>query len=99
MACRYGGEEFAVLLPALDLYEAVEAVERVRTALSEVTGRGDAPAVTASFGIAQASDADSSDDLVQRADRAMFAAKTSGRDRLCLDGHSTPVATTLASLG
>jgi diguanylate cyclase (GGDEF)-like protein len=98
-ACRYGGEEFAVLLPGVDVYEAVEAVERVRTALSEVTGRGDAPTVTASFGIAQANDADGTDDLVQRADQAMFAAKAAGRDRICLDGHATPVASALAAFG
>ncbi len=38
------------------------------------------------------------DDLVQRADRALFAAKAAGRDRICLDGHATPVATTLTAL-
>ncbi|HEY8217922.1 MAG TPA: sensor domain-containing diguanylate cyclase [Acidimicrobiia bacterium] len=99
LACRYGGEEFALVLPAADLYEAVEAVERIRETLADITGRGDAPGFTASFGIAQASDADGSDDLVQRADRALFQAKEAGRDRICLDGHATPVATTLAALG
>ena len=99
MACRYGGEEFALVLPDADLYEAVEAVQRIRESLAEVTGRGDTPAFTASFGIAQASDADGTDDLVQRADGALFVAKEAGRDRICLDGHSTPVATTLATVG
>jgi diguanylate cyclase (GGDEF)-like protein len=98
MACRYGGEEFALVLPAADLYEAVEAVERIRESLAEVAGRGDTPTFTASFGIAQASNADSADDLVQRADRALFVAKEAGRDRICLDGHATPVATTLAAI-
>jgi diguanylate cyclase (GGDEF)-like protein len=99
MACRYGGEEFALVLPSADLYEAVEAVERIREALAGVTGRGDAPIFTASFGIAQASNAENADDLVQRADRALFDAKDAGRDRICLDGHTTPVATSLAALG
>jgi diguanylate cyclase (GGDEF)-like protein len=98
MACRYGGEEFALVLPAADLYEAVEAIERIRESLAEMTGRGDTPTFTASFGIAQASNADGADDLVQRADRALFVAKEAGRDRICLDGHATPVATTLASI-
>jgi diguanylate cyclase (GGDEF)-like protein len=99
MACRYGGEEFALVLPSADLHEAVEAVERIREALAGVTGRGDAPIFTASFGIAQASNAENADDLVQRADRALFDAKDAGRDRICLDGHTTPVATSLAALG
>jgi PleD family two-component response regulator len=87
------------VLPAADLHEAVEAVERVRAALAEVTGRGDTPTFTASFGLARASDSLGIDDLVQRADRALFAAKDAGRDRICLDGHTTPVATTIAALG
>jgi len=99
LACRYGGEEFAIVLPGVDVHEAVDAVERVRAALSDVTGRGDTPTFTASFGIAQAADAEGLDDLLQRADRALFAAKDAGRDRICLDGHSTPVATTLAAFG
>ena len=61
--------------------------------LAATAGRGDAPTFTASFGIAHSSDADDLDDLVQRADRALFAAKAAGRDRICLDGHATPVAT------
>ncbi len=99
MGCRYGGEEFALVLPSADLYEAVEAVERIRTALADVTGHGDTPTFTASFGIAQSSDANGAEDLVQRADRALFAAKDAGRDRICLDGHTTPMATTLTALG
>jgi diguanylate cyclase (GGDEF)-like protein len=99
MACRYGGEEFAIVLPGVDLYEAIDVTERIRQALAEATGRGDAPAFTASFGIAQASESDGIDDMVQRADRALFLAKDAGRDRICLDGHVTPVASTLAALG
>jgi diguanylate cyclase (GGDEF)-like protein len=99
MACRYGGEEFAIILPGVDLYEAIDVTERIRQALAEATGRGDAPVFTASFGIAQASESDGIDDMVQRADRALFLAKDAGRDRICLDGHTTPVASTLAALG
>ncbi len=69
------------------------SIERIRSALAATTGRGDAPTFTASFGIAHSSDADDLEDLVQRADRALFAAKAAGRDRICLDGHATPVAT------
>jgi diguanylate cyclase (GGDEF)-like protein len=87
------------VLPGVDAHDAVDASERIRRALAATTGRGDAPAFTASFGVAYSSDADDLEDLVQRADRAMFAAKTAGRDRICLDGHSTPVSSGLTALG
>lgn len=99
LACRYGGEEFAILLPNADVHEAVDAMQRVREGLAQVTRRGDAPGFTSSFGIAHSNDAENIADLVQRADAAVFAAKDAGRDRICLDGHTMPVApTTLAAL-
>ena len=79
--------------------DEVQVNGRVREALAQVTRRGDAPAFTSSFGIAHSSDAADFNDLVQRADAAVFAAKDAGRDGICLDGHSMPVApTTLAAL-
>jgi diguanylate cyclase (GGDEF)-like protein len=98
-ACRYGGEEFAIVLPGIDVHGAVEVTERIRHALATTSGRGDAPAFTASFGIAHSTDASDLDDLVQRADRAMFSAKAAGRDRICLDGHATPVVSGLSAIG
>jgi len=97
LACRYGGEEFAIVLPRVGVHEAVEVVERIREALASNTSRGDAPAFTCSFGIAHSSDASNFEDLVQRADTALFAAKDAGRDRICLDGHAAPIATTLTA--
>ncbi len=99
LACRYGGEEFAVLLPATDTADAIEIAQRIRGALAGAVARGDAPTFTASFGIASSTEASDLEDLVQRADRAMFAAKQAGRDRICLDGHATPIAPTLAAIG
>ncbi|HSO97277.1 MAG TPA: GGDEF domain-containing protein [Acidimicrobiia bacterium] len=98
LACRYGGEEFAVVLPRADAHEAIEAMGRVRERLMHATSRGDTPTFTASFGVAHSSDAADLDDLVQRADRALFAAKDAGRDRICLDGHDIPIARTLTAL-
>ncbi|MEX2269522.1 MAG: sensor domain-containing diguanylate cyclase [Acidimicrobiia bacterium] len=98
LACRYGGEEFAIVLPGLDVPEAVEVVERVRDALAKSTGGGGAASFTCSFGIAHSADASDFEDLVQRADKALFAAKNAGRDRICLDGHSAPIAPTLTAL-
>jgi diguanylate cyclase (GGDEF)-like protein len=98
VACRYGGEEFAVLLPKTDAGNAVDIVQRIRSRLAQGVAHGDAPTFSASFGIAHSSDAADLEDLVVRADRAMFAAKAAGRDRVCLDGHDTPVAATLAAI-
>jgi diguanylate cyclase (GGDEF)-like protein len=100
LACRYGGEEFAIVLPNAESTDAVEVVERIRQGLARATGRGDTPVFTVSFGIAHSRDAFGDlKEVVERADRALFAAKGAGRDRTCLDGHTTPVVTTLTALG
>jgi diguanylate cyclase (GGDEF)-like protein len=96
-ACRYGGEEFVVLLPRAEVYEAIEVADRIRERLGEASGRGDVPRFTASFGIAHSSDAADLEDLVRRADGALFAAKHAGRDRICIDGHETSVADNLTA--
>jgi PleD family two-component response regulator len=71
---------------------------RVREALVQLAARGDAPAFTASFGVSHSGDATDLEDLVQRADAALFAAKDAGRDRICLDGHDMPLAPRLTAL-
>ncbi len=98
LACRYGGEEFAILLPGTDALDTLEVIERIRRALLQAVSRGDAPAFTASFGVAHSSDAADLEDLALRADRAMFAAKQAGRDRICLDGHAEAVVPSLTAL-
>jgi diguanylate cyclase (GGDEF)-like protein len=98
LTCRYGGEEFVVLLPGIQTHEAIEAMERVREELARATSRGDVPSFTASFGIAHISDADDFEDLLVRADRALFAAKDAGRDCICIDGHSIAVAPNLTAI-
>ncbi len=92
LACRYGGEEFAIVLPGSDVQSAIEIIERIRDAVVIATGRGAAPTFTASFGIAHSSESSDLEDLVHRADKALFAAKDGGRDCMCIDGHATPVA-------
>ena len=98
LACRYGGEEFVVLLPGTETAEAIEAMQRVRAQLRRVGRAGGVPAITASFGVAHSDDADDLDDLVQRADRALFAAKDAGRDSICIDGHRGAVASNLTAI-
>jgi diguanylate cyclase (GGDEF)-like protein/PAS domain S-box-containing protein len=82
---RYGGEEFLVLLPGTPPDGAVVSAERLRTRFSSVPFRPDPEAdprsVTLSIGVAGYRDGFSVDDLVRAADRAMYTAKNSGRNR------------------
>lgn len=80
---RHGGEEFAVLLPHTDLPAAFVVAEHLRSAIAEApleTEHGSI-GVTISVGAAIAREGDSVDEVVRRADRALYAAKSSGRDR------------------
>jgi len=83
---RYGGEEFLFCLPDTSATDAQGILERVRRKLEErpvPTDRGDALAITASFGFAEV-DADCTmDETIQRADRALYRAKALGRNRVC----------------
>jgi diguanylate cyclase (GGDEF)-like protein len=83
-AARFGGDEFAVILPQADLEGAVLVAERLRAriAQTDVAGFG---AISASFGIATFPlHASSRDTLVVAADRALYSAKHAGRNRVCL---------------
>ena len=79
---RYGGEEFLFILQNTDLEEGIEVAERVRTRLNcDAIHCGETTLdVTLSLGLAQARDSDSVDDLIERADSALYAAKAAGRD-------------------
>jgi diguanylate cyclase (GGDEF)-like protein len=83
MVGRQGGEEFVVLFNAADAHEAREAVERLR---SEIAGKpllhnDNSIEVTVSIGLATQKDDDANiDDLLRRADRALYRAKAEGRN-------------------
>ncbi|WP_157961450.1 GGDEF domain-containing protein [Microvirga flavescens] len=82
---RMGGEEFTVLLTECTLNDAAKFSERIR-ALFETSGteglRGNSR-TTASFGIAEYHPGETLQQLVNRADRLLYAAKNSGRNRVC----------------
>jgi len=86
---RLGGEEFIVLMPNTDAGAAISAAERLREAFSSLPLRlGDTVRpVTLSIGVAVLAPADRLfSQLLQRADRAMYAAKHAGRDLVMADG-------------
>jgi diguanylate cyclase (GGDEF)-like protein len=74
---RYGGEEFALALPGCGLEDATTTVERLRAVIP--SGQ------TCSAGIAAWDGEELATELLDRADRALYEAKRSGRDRTVLD--------------
>jgi diguanylate cyclase len=82
LASRYGGDELALVLPGVTWQEAMPVAERVRSSVCESTHRyreGDLR-VTVSVGLAEATLSDDSEELVRRADAALYAAKKAGRN-------------------
>lgn len=77
--CRYGGEEFTVILPELDMQEAVRVAERLRIAVEDLAA---APIkVTASFGVALYPGCGTTEhELIKAADEALYASKRAGRN-------------------
>ena len=90
-AARYGGEELALILPRTEMVAAYNQAERIRAAIADHrvavdpgAGESEVIGVTASFGIAAypESDAQSAEELVRRADKAMYRAKKTGKNRV-----------------
>jgi len=89
LACRYGGEEFVLVLPDCEIEEAVSVVERVRTGLADALIGGRLPNFTVSFGIAASDQGDSFERVVGLADEALLRAKATGRNRVTVSGQVT----------
>ncbi|MCO4810078.1 MAG: sensor domain-containing diguanylate cyclase [Gammaproteobacteria bacterium] len=95
VAARYGGEEFVVLLPGTDVASALKLAERIRMAIaSSPIGLpcGEEVIITASIGIAEVSPGPNDkdlktlgDSLIARADVALYAAKSAGRDQVVVE--------------
>ena len=84
---RYGGEEFAVLLPYTHIEEAKIVGERLRKAVETTPIPIDKKNinVTISMGLAEFSPQETGEDLFKRADSALYEAKENGRNRVCVD--------------
>ncbi|MGH8300843.1 MAG: sensor domain-containing diguanylate cyclase [Steroidobacteraceae bacterium] len=92
VACRYGGEEFLIVLPACPVDDAYSKAEAIREAIAQlhVFSRGIAlPRITASLGIAcHPEDGERMEDLIAGADAALYRAKSTGRN--CIAASNAP---------
>ncbi len=77
---RWGGEEFALLLPGANAERATEVVGRLRAALAEALLLAGAPIFTASFGISDSTMSRERETLIRLADEALYRSKQAGRD-------------------
>ena len=87
LACRFGGEEFVVIMPDTSAEDAAGVAERLRQSIESkpfvVRGRNLALTLTASMGIASTSaGVETPEDLLKQADQALYAAKHSGKNRV-----------------
>jgi len=79
---RFGGEEFVVLMPHTDLEHGLATTERIREAFASSRVEPIPVSVTASFGVAELGPREQGKSLIRRADKALFAAKELGRNRV-----------------
>jgi diguanylate cyclase (GGDEF)-like protein len=88
VCARYGGDEFAILMPSGDARNAAACAERIRRRVEEY--KGDEPKlpltpVTMSIGVAVTASGESAADLILRADQSLYEAKASGKNRVCVN--------------
>jgi diguanylate cyclase (GGDEF)-like protein len=85
LCCRYGGEEFVLVLPGSDAADALSTADRVRLAVAAQrlpSRAGDAPIrVTVSVGAVTLGSTETVDDLIEAADRALYQAKQGGKNQ------------------
>jgi diguanylate cyclase (GGDEF)-like protein len=95
LACRYGGEEFTLILPGCTLDAAQERAESIRKAIhrAEWGAECSIPSLTVSFGVAcYPQHGETPDAVLRAADQALLDAKRSGRDRVVCAGSGKPEA-------
>ncbi len=95
VCARYGGDEFAIVMPSSDRSSAAACAERIRQHIAggEIGGNGGAqlPHLTMSVGVAVMRGDDAPADLVRRADKCLYEAKADGKNCVRLDTQLSPV--------
>ena len=89
--CRYGGEEFLMLLPESDKEAAKKTAERLREAVSGLPSTEVPAPITISLGVASLKNWDTDLTFVKRADKALYRAKKGGRNRVEVDDEQAVV--------
>lgn len=88
IACRYGGEEFAVILPETKIKEAILVADKIRKSVEKIkfsTGKGiKKEKVTLSGGVSQFKSVMSKSDFLRSADDSLYRAKTEGKNKICV---------------
>lgn len=93
VACRYGGEEFAIILPKTDLEQAGAVAENIRMAVQQKelikrsTGEN-LGRMTISIGVAQFRSGDNAVSIIERADKCLYAGKRNGRNMVVCEGDA-----------
>ena len=91
VCARYGGDEFAILMPGADAANAAACAARICGLLTEQQGRMEGPplarTLTMSVGGSVRREGDTAADLFRRADACLYQAKTAGKNRVCMDGR------------
>ena len=80
LLCRFGGEEFVVLLPETDKEQAIKVAERMRLDIASMRVGQVEQTITISAGLAQWQPGESGDQILERCDQALYMAKASGRN-------------------
>ncbi|MFT7624709.1 MAG: diguanylate cyclase (GGDEF)-like protein [Myxococcota bacterium] len=86
LVCRYGGEEFVLILPGCAAEDAAGILARIRAGLPERIAAGHVPAFTASYGVAYSNGSGDLAATMKRADGALYQAKDAGRDCTVIAG-------------
>lgn len=84
LGVRYGGEEIVLILPSTPLEDALAIAERIRLTIAshDWSRTAEGLAVTASLGVVERRESEALRDWIERADRALYAAKAAGRNRV-----------------
>ncbi len=87
---RFGGEEFVMLMPETDVQAGVKMLEKVRETIAGCPFhfKGEDVQITSSFGVAEFSEGDTVDAVLERADKALYKAKEQGRNKVVSSGKS-----------